>query len=291
MNVYQVVTERILAALSEGVAPWVRPWTGSPKDALPYNARTHRRYSGVNVLLLWGAALDRGYSQPAWLTFVQAKELGAHVRKGERAEHIVFASTYQKKRDGAEDGAEEKIRFLKFHAVFNVTQVEGLPAEMYNTPQPRPLDESLLEAHGFLRALGADVQHGGAMAAYSPTTDRIVLPERERFESDAHYVATSIHEHGHWSGHKSRLDRDLSGRFGSEAYAAEELVAELTAAYLCAHLQVPGALRHPEYIGSWLKVLGNDHRAIFTAASKATEAAEFLRGIAEPAQEALEEAG
>jgi antirestriction protein ArdC len=136
----------------------------------------------------------------------------------------------------------------------------------------------------FIEALGADVRHGGNKAAYAPALDCILLPHREQFESDAHYLATNLHEHGHWTGHTRRLDRDLSGRFGDEAYAAEELVAELTAAFLCAELAIPGQLRHPEYIGSWLKVLGHDNRAIFTAAGKATEAANYMRSIVNPEQ-------
>ncbi len=195
----------------------------------------------------------------------------------------MFAGSATKKDETGEDA---KHRFLRFHSIFNVKQVEGLPERFTSIPPPRPLEAALSKAEEFIAALGADVRHGGNMAAYSPALACILLPHRERFESDALYLATKLHEHGHWTGHKSRLDRNLSGRFGDQAYAGEELVAELTAAFLCAELAIPGQLRHPEYIGSWLKVLGKDTRTIFTAASKATEAANYMRSIARPEQPA-----
>ena len=235
----------------------------------------------MNVLLLWGAAIDKGYTLGKWLTFRQAQTLGAHVRKGERAEHIVFASQADaKKKNGAEE--DRTYRFLKFHAVFNVAQVDDLPAALYQAPEPRALPDALHEADRFITAIGATVRHGGSRAAYAPEPDIILLPSRECFETDTHYLATSLHEHGHWTGHPSRLGRDLRGRFGDACYSAEELVAELTAAYLCAHLGVPGELRHPEYIACWLQVLKSDKQAIFTAAGKATAAAMYLRKIADP---------
>lgn len=162
--------------------------------------------------------------------------------------------------------------------------MSGLPEHISCIPPPRPLDEALLEAESFIAALGAEVRHGGNRAYYAPSLDAIQLPHREQFESDAHYAAIKMHEHAHWTGHESRLDHNLSGRFGDQSYAAEELIAELTAAFLCAELAIPGQLRHPEYIGSWLQVLGGDKRAIFTAAAKATEAANYMRSIANPDQ-------
>ena len=280
-SIYETVTAKIVAELEQGTAPWVKPWTGKGGSSdLPSNAATGRPYSGVNVLLLWGAAIEKGYTQGKWLTFRQAHTLGAHVRKGERAEHIVFASQAAAKE---ENSAEENrtYRFLKFHAVFNVTQVDDLPAAIYQVSEPRALPDSLHEADRFITAIGATVRHGGSRAAYAPEPDIILLPSRECFETDGHYIATSLHEHGHWTGHTSRLGRDLRGRFGDASYAAEELVAELTAAFLCAHLGAPGKLRHPEYIASWLQVLKSDMRAIFTAAGKATAAANYMRKVAE----------
>ncbi len=278
-NVYEMVTASIVAELARGTAPWVKPWKGGGVAELPYNAATGRRYNGVNVLLLWGATFTRGYRHASWLTYLQAKALGGQVKKGEHATAIVFAGSSVKK---DETGEEEKYRFLRFHSIFNVEQVNGLPERFTGIPPPRPLDKALSEAEDFIALLVADVRHGGDRAAYSPALDCILLPHREQFESDAHYLATKLHEHAHWTGHKSRLDRNLSGRFGDEAYAGEELVAELTAAFLCAELAIPGQLRHPEYIGSWLKVLGGDNRAIFTAAGKATEAANYMRALGDP---------
>jgi antirestriction protein ArdC len=278
-NVYEMVTAKIVAELEQGTAPWVKPWKGSGTADLPCNAATGRRYNGVNVFLLWGTTLDRGYRHAAWLTYLQAKTLGGQVRKGEHATAIVFPGSTARK---GEMGEEEKHRFLRFHSIFRVEQVDGLPGEITGIPPPRPLDESVAEAEGFVSLLGADIRHGGNMAAYSPALDCILLPHRGRFESDAHYAATKLHEHAHWTGHKSRLDRDLNGRFGDQAYAGKELIAELTAAFHCAELSIPGQLRHPEYIASWLKVLGKDMRAIFTAASKATEAANYMRRVARP---------
>lgn len=281
-SVYERVTAQIVAELEQGTAPWVKPWKGSGVAELPYNAATGRRYSGVNVLLLWGTAFEKGYRSAVWLTYLQAKTLGGQVRKGERSTEIVFAGSSVKE---TETGEEEKYRFLRFHSIFNIEQVDGLPERIAGIlPPPRPLNEALSGAEEFITRLGADVRHGGNRAAYAPELDAILMPHRGQFESDAHYIAVKLHEHGHWTGHKSRLGRDLTGRFGGEAYAAEELVAELTAAFMCAELEVPGRLRHPEYIASWLKVLGKDKRATFTAASKATEATNYMRSIAWPDQ-------
>jgi antirestriction protein ArdC len=282
-NVYEIVTAKIVAELEQGTVPWVKPWQGSGIADLPYNAATGRRYNGVNVLLLWAATLDKGYRHATWLTFLQASALGGKVRKGEHATGIVFAGDAVKE---TETGEERKKHFLRFHAVFNVEQVEGLPEPIMGSPPARPLDEALAEADAFITALGAQVRHGGNRAGYSPDLDSIILPHREKFESDAHYLGVKLHEHGHWTGHKRRLDRDLTGRFGDAAYAAEELVAELTAAFMSAELGIPGRLRHPEYIASWLKVLGADTRAIFTAAAKATEAANYMRRVAMPPERA-----
>ncbi len=166
--------------------------------------------------------------------------------------------------------------FLKWRDVFNVEQTAGLPDALTYRDEPKPLPEARGAVEAFLQRIGAKVLHGGDRAAYSPNFDLITLPEPARFESVSHYYATSLHEHGHWSGHPSRLNRDLKGRFGDESYAAEELVAELTAAYLCALLAIPGQLRHAEYMGHWITLLRHDARAIFTAAARATEAANFL---------------
>ena len=280
-SVYERVTNTIIAELEQGTASWVKPWAGGASIAVPHNAVSHRRYSGINVLLLWDAAMNAQYRNPAWLTFRQAKGLGGHVRKGEHATVIVYASSMTKSEEDKETGEEHtrRIPFLRTYLVFNVEQTEGLPEHLYRVGEPKPIEQAIEHVEAFLRQVGADVRHGGNSACYLPSGDFIALPEPGYFESPSHYYATSLHEHGHWTGHETRLARDLKGRFGTEAYAAEELIAELTAAYLCASLSIPGRLRHSEYIGSWLKLLGHDKRAVFTAATKATEAATFLERV------------
>ena len=289
-SVYERVTEEIVRELEHGVAPWVRPWSEGSSALMPYNAVSQRRYSGVNVLLLWQSALLKGYRSNAWLTFKQARTLGGHVRKGEHGRLVVYASTFTKHETDSASGedVEKRIPFLKGYTVFNVEQTEGLPAPLYQVVEPMAVEDAIEDVEAFLAQVGAKLRYGGDCACYTPALDVIQLPEPAQFESAAHFYATSLHEHAHWSGHESRLGRDLSGRFGSEAYAAEELVAELAAAFLCAALGIPGRLRHTEYLGSWLKILKEDKRAIFSAASKATEAARFLeerggRGISEEA--------
>jgi antirestriction protein ArdC len=167
--------------------------------------------------------------------------------------------------------------FLKWYYVFNVEQTRGLEEHFYETPPPKPAEDSLAAVAKFIRTIDAEVRHGGDDAYYKTHGDFIMLPSPDHFKDARHYYATSLHEHAHWSGHPSRLDRDLSGRFGTRAYAAEELIAELAAAFLCATLEIPGELRHAGYIQSWLELLRDDRKAIFTAASAASKAADYLR--------------
>ena len=209
------------------------------------------------------------------------------MKRGEKATQIVYAKTFTPKEDREKPEDEQRtIPFLTWRDVFNVEQTANLPERLTALPTPKPLPEAIEQVEAFLKAIGAKVLHGGNRAFYAPRLDLITLPEPARFESAPHYYATSLHEHAHWSGHPSRLNRDLTGRFGTEAYAGEELVAELTAAYLCALLSIPGQLRHAEYLGHWITLLTADAKAIFTAAGKATEAARYLeekggRGVEE----------
>lgn len=277
-SLYETITTELLAVLKRGVVPWVKPWAdGGGVSLLPYNARTGKRYHGVNVLILWHAALMKGYRSPAWIGYHQAQDLGGRVKKDEKSTSIVYGSTFVPKGErGKPEEEQNRVPFLKKRIVFNVEQTAGLPERISRLTERAPLPDALALVEAFLRAIGAKVLHGGNQAFYSPRFDLITLPEPGRFESAAHYYATSLHEHAHWSGHKSRLNRDLSGRFGTERYAAEELVAELAAAFLAARLAIPGRLRHAEYLGHWITLLSGDSRALFTAASKATEAAEYL---------------
>ena len=234
--------------------------------------------------MLWAESIEKGYAAPIWLTFKQAQDLGGHVRKGERGSLVVYASTFSKTETDEASGEETErdIPFLKGYTVFNAEQVEGLP-EHYSSHAPAPLDplERIARADEFFAATGAAISHGGNRAFYSHGEDRIQLPPFETFRDAESYYATLAHESIHWTKHESRLGRDLGRkRWGDAGYAAEELVAELGAAFLCADLDLAPDMRdNAAYIASWLKVLKDDKRAIFTAASHAQRAVDFLNGF------------
>ncbi len=282
-DLYSAVTARILAQLEAGAAPWIKPWSATAGANVPCNAATNRPYSGCNVILLW-MAQSAGYRTPRYLTFKQAQELGGHVRKGEHGTKVYFVKQLQV-RDSSEDGSEGDARvipMLREYTVFNIDQCEGLP-ERVTAPgkvKPRNGDERDVTIDEFLSCSGADIREGFGEAYYRPGDDYISMPAFAAFKSAAHFYGTAFHELGHWAGHKSRLDRDLRSRFGERAYAAEELVAELCAAFLCAEFSIDGDLRHAGYIQSWIGLLKADSRAFFTAASRAQAAADYLRGLA-----------
>lgn len=295
-DIYARVTEKIIADLERGELTWCKPWSGGNADGRIVKPRRHNGlpYSGINILMLWGAALEGGYLSPTWMTFKQAQELGAHVRKGERGNPVVFASTMTKAEE-QEDGSEEEraIPFLKSYTVFNVEQIEGLPAPYCVRPDPviDPLAR-IAHADAFFGAIGADLRHGGNRAYYSSGSDHVQMPVFEAFRSPESYYATLAHELTHWTKHETRLAREFGRKkWGDEGYAREELVAELGAAFLCADLALtpePGA-DHAAYIQSWLKVLKADSRAIFSAAAHAQRAADFLKAL-QPATETQEAA-
>jgi antirestriction protein ArdC len=286
-DLYQKVTDTIVAELERGVAPWVQPWR--TLDARfgggPFNGYTARGYRGVNVLLLLVAAAQKGYQDSRWFTYRQAQTLGAQVRRGEKSTLVIFWKqlTFQKKDEESGDEARKRVPLLRSYAVFNAEQCEGLPA--LPTAEERAPELRYAVAQTLFTRHGVDVRYGGDKAFFTPTLDFIQMPRLEAFESEEHYWGTKLHELTHWTGHKSRLDRDLAHRFGSQAYAAEELVAEMGSAFLCAHLAVEGRLRHPEYIGHWLKVLRDDKRAVFKASSLAQAAADFVLDRKEEAPE------
>ena len=291
-DLYQVVTDRIVAALEVGTAPWIKPWS-SDFDGVPINAGSNRPYRGVNRLLLTMEAFARGYRRNAWLTYRQAKEFGGQVRGGQRGAQIVFyrlREVPQAEIERSEDEAKPKvIPLLRAYTVFNVAQVDGLPARL-NPPAPsQPAWAPQEAAEGLLSSSGAQIEHGGSMAFYSPLDDHIQLPRREAFKDAGSYYATGLHELIHWTGHPSRLDRQLGRRFGEAAYAAEELLAEMGGAFLCASCRIDGHLQHAEYIGEWLKVLKQDKRAIFTASTKAQQAADYIESkVGTPPEERAE---
>jgi antirestriction protein ArdC len=291
-SLYDEVTASIIAQLEEGVFPWVRPWSkAAAAPGLPRNAVTGRAYSGINVLILWGAVIEGGYPSQDWLTFRQALAAGGAVRKGERGRTVFYADRFVPKgeregRDSSEPGESLRgIAFLKRFTVFNVAQCEGLPEGLVAAPAPLPARELHQTAEALIAATGADFRIGGAEAFYSPSGDYVQVPPQPAFHHQIDYYRTALHELGHWTGHASRLGRDQTGRFGSAAYAREELVAELASAFLCASLGIQPTVRHADYLGSWLAVLRADSRAIFRAASQASKAAEYLLQFRTPAQE------
>jgi len=290
---YTRVTDRIIADLEQGVRPWMKPWNaehaaGRITRPLRHNGQP---YNGINVLMLWSAAVAGGYSAPIWMTFRQAQELGAHVRKGERGELVVYASTITRTETDENTGeeAEHVIPFMKGYTVFNVEQIDGLPASYRQLAAP-VLDpvQRIAAAEGFFAATGADIRHGGNRAYYALGSDYIQMPVFESFRDAESYYATLAHETTHWTRHPSRLARDFGReRWGDEGYAREELVAELGAAFLSADLRITPEVRddHSAYIASWLKVLQSDKRAIFQAAAHAQRAADFLHGLQPAAEE------
>ena len=285
-DVYTRVTERIVADLEKGVRSWMKPWNASHTAGkitrpLRYNGTP---YQGINILMLWGEALDKGYSAPIWMTYNQAQELGAHVRKDEKGSLVVYANkiTRTETGEGGEE-VEKQIPFMKGYSVFNVEQIEGLPAHYYGKPEnPLPLAERLDHAERFIANTGAVIGHGGDRAYYAPARDIVQMPPFEAFKDKESYYATILHELTHWTSHKTRLDRSFNAkRFGDNGYAREELVAELGAAFLSADLGITPEIRedHAAYLAHWLKALKEDSRAIFSAAAHAQRAADFLQGL------------
>lgn len=283
-SLYQDITDTIIGQLEQGCFPWVQPWAGSAAPlGLPRNAATRRHYSGINILILWGAVVARGFAGQSWLTFRQALSLGGSVRKGERGTTIVFADRFtpeaERQRAQRTGDAAQAIPFLKRFTVFNADQCEGLPPACGSVPRPPGLELILPQAASLIAATGADLRLGGPRAFYSPAGDYIQIPAPQSFFEPVNWHRTACHELGHWTGHESRLNRDMQARFGSNAYAREELVAEMCAAFVCASLGITPTVRHADYLGHWLEVLREDNRAIIRAASAASKAADYLLAL------------
>ncbi len=258
-SLYDGITTRIIAELEAGRVPWVQPWgTAAAKAplAMPKNASTSRQYTGVNILILWGAVIDHGFTGQSWLTFRQALALGGHVRKGERGTTVVYADRFipdDEKKRAAETGEDaQAIPFLKRFTVFNTDQCDGLPDDIaMAAPPPLPgMIEPRVEA--LINASGIDFRIGGNRAFYSPAEDYVQVPPPAAYFEPINWHRTALHELGHASGHRSRLNRDLSGVHGSKKYAFEELIAEINAAFCCASLGIVPTVRHADYIASWL---------------------------------------
>ncbi|MBV1702722.1 MAG: DUF1738 domain-containing protein [Hyphomicrobiales bacterium] len=286
-SLYDEITDKIIAELEAGRVPWVQPWgTAAAKAplAMPRNAATGRHYSGINVLILWGAVVKHGFPGQSWLTFRQALALGGNVRKGERGTTVVYADRFvpdDERRRARETGEEaQAIPFLKRFTVFNAAQCENLPDDIATVAPPPPPDLIEPQVEALVRATGIDFRIGGNRAFYVPALDYVQVPPPKAYFEPINWHRTALHELGHATGHPSRLGRDMAGSFGSKKYAFEELVAEMNAAFCCASLGIVPTVRHADYIGSWLEVLREDNRAIVRAASQASKAADWLLGFA-----------
>jgi len=292
-DIYTRITNNILVQLEQGVRPWVKPWNAehaAGRISRPLRANGIP-YRGINVLALWMEAEAKGYAAPIWITYRQSLEFGAHVRKGEKGSLVVFASKTSRTETNPETGAESErdIPFLKGYTVFNVEQVEGLPAHFYQIANlPLESVQRLALAEDFFKSTRADIRHGGNRAYYNVSQDFVQMPPFEAFKDAQSYYATLAHECTHWTRHETRLHRDLGRkRWGDEGYAMEELVAELGSAFLSADLGLASDVRddHADYIASWIKVLKDDKRAIFTASAHAQRAADFLNAMQPRQQE------
>ncbi|MBZ9975464.1 ArdC family protein [Mesorhizobium sp. BR-1-1-10] len=278
-DLYSTVTSMVIRQLEEGVPPWVRPWKDDRLHGvgmIPTNLVTGRRYSGGNILLLWLAAHVHGYSNLQFCTYQQLNGIGASVRKGEKATHVIFTKHIMRKGEG--DDEDRPGTLVKTYPVFHFSQIEKIP-EKYLAPQQEP--ESEPQDLGspkvkLARGCGVHVQHGGNRACYIPSKDEVQMPPPSAFVDDEAYWQTLMHEFTHATAHEKRCGRKLGKRFGDEQYAFEELVAELGSAFLCARLDIPAGYRSASYIDNWLKVLKQDTRAIFTAASYAGQASDYL---------------
>ena len=291
VDLYAEVTNQIIAALEAGTTPWACPWDREHGSLMPANLTTSRRYRGINVLLLNLRQIAGGFPTNRWLTFQQAHSMGAHVRRGECGTRIVFFKLLE--RDDVAGGApagnpagrfqaandepsRKVIPLLRSFTVFNEAQVEGLPAHLTWPTAPQPEGDTHAAAEALLSRSGAVIQHGGSRAFYSPSLDLIQMPPVEFFVSFERYYSTALHELTHWTGHPSRCGRTLANRQHIEAYAFEELVAEMGSAFLSSHCGLQGQLHHASYIASWLQALRNDKRLVFGAASLAQKAVDFL---------------
>ncbi|WP_173995772.1 zincin-like metallopeptidase domain-containing protein [Agrobacterium tumefaciens] len=296
---YKIITDKILADLKSGVASWAKPWKTDSKgqkvsvsSGFPMNFSTRKQYRGINVWLLLSAVAANGFSTNAWATFKQVSAMGGTVKKGSKSEHVFFQSKIEKEPTGAEgerinDNGKVEIWVLKGYSVFNLDQVEGVEIERGALATVSSLPEDTAE---LADALSVDLRHGGDQAFYSPAGDFVAMPKPEAFVSVDHYKATLFHEIGHWTGNEARLDRlKKTARFGNADYAFEELVAELSAAFLAMEYGIEAQLQHAEYIASWIKLLSDHDQAFYRAAAEAQKVLDFIReraGTATTAEEA-----
>ena len=283
-DVYSRITAQIVEHLEKGVRPWIRPWNaehaaGRITRPLRHNGQP---YSGINILSLWMSALAQNFAAPIWMTYRQASELNAHVKKGEKGSLVVYANaiTRTERDDKTGQDGEREIPYMKGYTVFNVEQIEGLPEIFYAKAVPTLDSVARIDrAEKFFANLGATIKHGGTRAYYAQELDYVQMPPFEAFRDSESYYSILAHELAQWTKHPQRLDRDLGRKsWGDEGYSREELVAELMSAFLCADLELhqEASEENAAYIATWLEVLKHDHRAIFAAAAHAQKAADYL---------------
>jgi len=283
-DVYSRITAQIVEHLEKGVRPWIRPWNaehaaGRITRPLRHNGQP---YSGINILSLWMSALAQNFAAPIWMTYRQASELNAHVKKGEKGSLVVYANaiTRTERDDKTGQDGEREIPYMKGYTVFNVEQIEGLPEIFYAKAVPTLDSVARIDrAEKFFANWGATIKHGGTRAYYAQELDYVQMPPFEAFRDSESYYSILAHELAQWTKHPQRLDRDLGRKsWGDQGYSREELVAELGSAFLCADLELhqEASEENAAYIATWLEVLKHDHRAIFAAAAHAQKAADYL---------------
>ena len=288
LDVYQSITNQIIAAIEAGTGDVKMPWHRSGfNQTRPVNISSTKPYQGINIISLWAAAMNGGYNNGLWGTYRQWQEAGAQVRKGEKSSFIVFYKQFENdEANDKEEQSERRMFMARASRVFNVAQVEG-----YELPdQPGPTENlvtRIASVEEFIGRTGAIIYASGDQACYNPVTDQISMPDQHRFfdtdtaSATEHYHSVLLHELTHWTGAKHRLDRTFGNRFGDHAYAIEELTAELGAAFLCADLGISASLRedHACYINNWLSAMKADAKTVFAAASAASKAMEYLQEL------------
>lgn len=292
VDIYERITETIVADLEKGVRPWMKPWSAGGLEGRITRPLRHtgEAYTGINVLLLWSESLRRGFEAPLWMTYRQAGQIGAQVRQGETGTTVVYASRFTKtETDARGDEVERDIPYFKTYTVFNCDQIDGLPEQYYHRPDKIIDPVSRIEhADRFFKHTRAVIRHGGSKAFFAPASDHIQMPPFESFRDAESYVAVLCHEATHWTAPEHRVGRDLS-RYHKDRTerAREELIAELGSCFLCADLGIVPELEprpdHASYVHSWLRVLKDNKRAIFQAAAHAQRAVTYLHSL-QPAQ-------
>ncbi|MGN8000971.1 ArdC family protein [Sphingomonas sp. 22176] len=285
-SIAEEVTKLLLQKLEQGIVPWKRPWSLTGEGGRPLR-HEGTPYTGINCPWLWSIADSRGYKSRYWMTKRQAEELGGRVRKGAEATISIYASSFRKQGKSLLTGetTAQLIRFLRSYLVYNADEIDGLPAWYYPRPvAPTPTLLSLRQEaiDAFFEQIPSVVRYGGSQAYFSPLSDHIQMPRLAHFTSVDLFASTLAHEHVHWTGARSRLDRTFGKRFGDKAYAFEELVACLGQSFICAELGLPTELHdnHASYLGSWIRVLKDDKAAVFLASTKAEQAVRYLQAFA-----------